>query len=648
MSNVFLTSALLTPTNSAAPASGVPGTIADPPPAALQLSNGSFVRGEVVGRSERGQVLVRTDLGTLAVATRAQLPTGSQVTLQIRSSGSQLHIAVLQVDGHVPQLKASPSATPPPAPAPAPAAPTGAPPAQPVAQAPTLPAAPAAPAASVPGTVANPPPATGLLAPGAVLQGVVLGANESGQVLIRTDAGTLPLATSAKLPNGSQVTLQVQSLVPQLNVLVAPGTGGGASQAAAGQAAGTVDVLALGQTIRAFVQGPQSGAGVTPAASLANQGVAASPPAAPGPLQGPHLHPGGTLQLTVLQVTPPGTAAGIQTPGAAATLVSPSGPQAGAATPAGQTQGPLSSLPATGNPTGVQTAGGVSVTGFVTGTTAAGQPQVQTGFGALTLDIKASLPAGTRLVLELPASAFDIAAEAPPPASDPKSLAYRWPALDYALEILRSLDAPEAQGLMSQQGPAPAVPQAGPRLTSSMLFFLTALTGGNPGSWANSLMGGQAARLLERAGQGDLLSRLGNELTQMTRLTDAAGNDWRLLPMPFFDGQQIQQLRLFLRRDSGGGAGGGEGEEATRFVLEVSLTRLGDLQLDGLVRGKRFDLILRTREGLPDAMRGDILQIFQDANEAAGYKGALTFQASRDWSLIPLETADTEHAGLVV
>ena len=121
-----------------------------------------------------------------------------------------------------------------------------------------------------------------------------------------------------------------------------------------------------------------------------------------------------------------------------------------------------------------------------------------------------------------------------------------------------------------------------------------------------------------------------------------------LLPIPFFDGQQIQQLRLFLRRDSGGGASGGDGEEATRFVLEVSLTRLGDLQLDGLVRGKRFDLILRTREGLPDAMRGDILQIFQDANEVAGYKGALTFQSSRDWSLIPLETSNSEHAGLVV
>lgn len=643
MSNVFLTSAPLTPANAPTAASGVPGTIADPPPAALQLSSGSFVRGEVVGRSERGQVLVRADLGTLAVSTRAQLPTGSQVTLQIRNSGSQLHIAVLQVDGHAPQLKASPGTAPPTASVPPP------PTAAPAAQAPTLPTA---PASGVPGTVANPPPATGLLAPGAVLQGVVLGANESGQVLIRTDAGTLPLATSANLPSGSQVTLQVQSLVPQLNVLVAPGTSGGPPQATASQAAGTVDVLTLGQTIRAHVQGPQAAPGATTTTGLTGASAAASTPTAPGAVQGPHLHAGGTLQLTVLQVTPPGTAAGQQTPGTAAALVSSTGPQVGVAAQAGPTPGPLPSSPAPGTPPAVQTAGGVSVTGFVTGTTAAGQPQVQTGFGALTLDIKASLPPGTRLVLELPASAFDIASEPPPPASDPKSLAYRWPALDYALETLRSLDSAEVQGLMSQQGPSPALPQAGPRLTSSMLFFLTALTGGNPGNWANgwvgSLMGGQAARLLERAGQGDLLSRLNSELAQLARLSDAAGSDWRLLPMPFFDGQQIQQLRLFLRRDSGGGSAGGEGEEATRFVLEVSLTRLGDLQLDGLVRGKRFDLILRTRDGLPNAMRGDILQIFQDANEAAGYKGALTFQASRDWSLIPLEAADATHAGLVV
>ena len=641
MSNVFLTSALLTPTSTAAPASGVPGTIADPPPAALQLANGSFVRGEVIGRSERGQVLVRTDLGTLAVATRAQLPTGSQVTLQIRSSGSQLHIAVLQVDGHAPQIKTPPTATPPTATPPTTTPPTVTSPGATQAGHAPPPTLPASPAAGVPATVANPPPATGLLAPGAVLQGVVLGANDTGQVLIRTDAGTLPLATTATLPSGSQVTLQVQSLVPQLNVLIAPGT----APASAGQAAGTVDVLTLGQTIRAHVQGPQ--AAPSPHQTLGRTPGQAPGAPAPGAAQGPHLHPGGTLQLTVLQVTPPGTAAGPQTPGTAATLVSSVGPQAGAAASAGLAPGALPSSPAPGVPSGPQTTGGVSITGFVTGTTAAGQPQVQTGFGALTLDIKANLPPGTRLVLALPASAFDIAA-APPPASDPKSLAYRWPALDYALESLRSLDAPEVPGLLSQQGPAPTLPQAGPRLTSSLLFFLTALTGGNPGGWVNSLMGGQAARLLERAGQGDLLARLGGELTQMARLSDAAGNDWRLLPMPFFDGHHVQQLRLFLRRDSGGGASGGESEEATRFVLEVSLTRLGDLQLDGLVRGKRFDLILRTRDGLPDAMRGDILQIFQDANDAAGYKGALTFQASRDWSFIPLETADTEHAGLVV
>ena len=648
MSNVFLTSALLTPTNAAAPASAVPGTIADPPPAALQLASGSFVRGEVIGRSERGQVLVRTDLGTLAVATRAQLPTGSQVTLQIRSSGSQLHIAVLQVDGHAPQIKTPPTATPPTATPPTVTSPGAAPPGATQAAHAPPPTLPAPPAAGVPATVANPPPATGLLAPGAVLQGVVLGANDTGQVLIRTDAGTLPLATTATLPSGSQVTLQVQSLVPQLNVLIAPGT----APASAGQAAGTVDVLALGQTIRAHVQGPQAAPGPsqTPGQTLGQTlgqtpgRTPGAPAAAPAAAQGPHLHPGGTLQLTVLQVTPPGTAAGPQTTGTAATLVSSAGPQAGAAASAGH----ASAGHAPGMPSGPQTTGGVSITGFVTGTTAAGQPQVQTGFGALTLDIKANLPPGTRLVLALPASAFDIAAAPPPPAGDPKSLAYRWPALDYALESLRSLDAPEAQGLLSQQGPAPALPQAGPRLTSSLLFFLTALTGGNPGGWVNGLMGGQAARLLERAGQGDLLARLGGELTQMARLSDAAGNDWRLLPMPFFDGHHVQQLRLFLRRDSGGGASGGESEEATRFVLEVSLTRLGDLQLDGLVRGKRFDLILRTRDGLPDAMRGDILQIFQDANDTAGYKGALTFQASRDWSFIPLETADTEHAGLVV
>jgi hypothetical protein len=75
--------------------SGVLGSVPNPPPQVAQLPVGSTLTGVVVGHDAAGHTLVRTDLGTLSVATKTQLPVNSEVTLQIRSSGGQLHVLIM-------------------------------------------------------------------------------------------------------------------------------------------------------------------------------------------------------------------------------------------------------------------------------------------------------------------------------------------------------------------------------------------------------------------------------------------------------------------------------------------------------------------------------------------------------------------------
>ena len=43
----------------------------------------------------------------------------------------------------------------------------------------------------------------------------------------------------------------------------------------------------------------------------------------------------------------------------------------------------------------------------------------------------------------------------------------------------------------------------------------------------------------------------------------------------------------------------GHGARANRFLIDLTLSRIGELQLDGLIRPRRFDLILRTHMPLP-------------------------------------------------
>ncbi len=179
------------------------------------------------------------------------------------------------------------------------------------------------------------------------------------------------------------------------------------------------------------------------------------------------------------------------------------------------------------------------------------------------------------------------------------------------------------------------------------MFFLSALSGGNVARW----IGNQAIQALKNAGRDPLLSRLGQDFGQLGRLADNEGGDWRLFFIPLHDGDQLQQLRLFLRHGWGDrdGGPGQDDEDQTRFVVEVEMSRLGDLQLDGLVREKRLDLILRSRAPLPDFMRRDITQIFHEANEITGNRGSIGFQSSHEWKAMPIEAPQAAaDAGVVV
>jgi hypothetical protein len=164
-------------------------------------------------------------------------------------------------------------------------------------------------------------------------------------------------------------------------------------------------------------------------------------------------------------------------------------------------------------------------------------------------------------------------------------------------------------------------------------------------------LGNQASQALKSAGRDSLLSRLAQDFGQLGRLADSQGGDWRLFFIPLYDGDQLQQIRLFLRHgghDQDGG-GGQDDEDQTRFVIEVEMSHLGDLQLDGLVRDKRLDLILRSRAPLPDFMRRDIVQIFHETNEITGNRGNISFQSSLEWKAMPIEAPEAAaDAGVVV
>jgi hypothetical protein len=260
---------------------------------------------------------------------------------------------------------------------------------------------------------------------------------------------------------------------------------------------------------------------------------------------------------------------------------------------------------------------------------------VQSPVGTLTLPTHKDLAVGSRLLLDvvgppqppLPA-ATAAAASAPSQGLGPQG----WPSLSEALDVLASANQPQALEQLLRN-----IPQADGRLAANLAVFAGALREGR----AKSLLPEEPLRGIEKAGRKDLAARLRGELESLGDEAGrpVAGGDWRAYTLPFISNGFVEPIHLFVREtgDEGGGRrSGGQGNDQ-RFVLDFNLTRLGRLQLDGLVRreDKLFDLIIRTDAPLPSEMRLDILGIFANAGELVGTKGTVAFQSGGRWVEFP-------------
>lgn len=368
-------------------------------------------------------------------------------------------------------------------------------------------------------------------------------------------------------------------------------------------------------------------------AQMPGQGDAQPGMPSPQPAQGiaaasmaglpPDLPAGTRLTVRIAGIIPPETAAA-----GPAMTPSPANPAlpSGGAMPAPRPMLPASSLP----PLAAEAAPPL-LTGTVTAHPPGGHAVVQTPIGTLAVPTHADLPVGTGLSLELVGKPLPPAAALAP--ARPEGLtAQGWPALSESLDVLATSNQPQALEQLLR-----VVPQADTRLAASMVAFTGALRGGE----VKALLPETTLRGIEKAGRKELAARLKGDLEALSE--DAGrpvgGGDWRAYTMPFLSSGFIEPIRLFVRKagdENGGRRGGGQGNDH-RFVVDLNLTQLGRLQLDGLVRreDKLFDLIIRTDAPMTTEMRLDILGIFADASELVGTKGTVSFQAGGRWLELP-------------
>jgi len=289
------------------------------------------------------------------------------------------------------------------------------------------------------------------------------------------------------------------------------------------------------------------------------------------------------------------------------------------------------------------TGGAAPIIGKVLGYTRAGFAVIDTPNGALMMQERARLPVGAQVALVLEPRATPVAAPLPPitnPQQALLSLSSGWPTLDDVLAVLRASGATPDDGAPP---PPPGIPQTGPRLAAGLAGAISAFRNGD----LEKLLGPMLAARKLPIEKEEMGKRLKEEFTQLSDLgKDRPAVDWRAFFLPIYDERiGLTQINLYYRHNTGGGTGDDKDkkDQGTRFLVDVNFAALGAFQLDGLIRGKRFDLMIRSRRRLSRNQRQEIIGIFDNALEVGGAKGALEFRTVEAFPVSPLDELRQSH-----
>ena len=209
--------------------------------------------------------------------------------------------------------------------------------------------------------------------------------------------------------------------------------------------------------------------------------------------------------------------------------------------------------------------------------------------------------------------------------ANPLLQGFQWPALDDLYNSLLQI-SPQAAASLTRTLPTPASPaQIGP----AAMMFVAAVRSGDISAW----LGDRKMDLIQRAGKENILSRLTQDTSSATRTTEpASAGEWRAVPLPMFWEGEIQKVTLYTRHENQQQQQDNEKGGKTRFIFDLTLSRMGEVQLDGLLQDNRLDLVVRTQNAFSAPMQQTMRQAYISALDSTDLSGELNFQGStKNW-----------------
>ncbi len=198
-----------------------------------------------------------------------------------------------------------------------------------------------------------------------------------------------------------------------------------------------------------------------------------------------------------------------------------------------------------------------------------------------------------------------------------------WPIMD---DIFQSFyqATPQAAQVLGRVVPSPANAQ---NLGSAIMLFAAAARAGELQNW----LGDKKLEMIHKLGKDSLISRLSAETASLSNNNDLPATEWKSLPIPMLWQNEISKVMFHVRQEPNEGSKQDK-DGNTRFILDLSLPRMGEVQLDGIVNGKRLDLIVRTQMPVSYPMQEAMKVAYAGALEGSDVFGELSFQGDlKQW-----------------
>lgn len=208
-----------------------------------------------------------------------------------------------------------------------------------------------------------------------------------------------------------------------------------------------------------------------------------------------------------------------------------------------------------------------------------------------------------------------------------EQLTENWGTISLAMSALMATASASAVSAFSSRIPNMQDPE---QLTSAMFLFLSALKAPQP---ARAWVGPDISARLRQIGAAKIFDKMDHDFSRISQLSiEPSVGEWRPLLIPLQNGPEITAMPMLLKQISDDkkeqSQNSDENEDdtnikETRFILEVKFSQLGLITIDGMLRQNRLDLILKSIEKIPFAIKMKLSKHFSDALHNHNFEGEL-------------------------